>query len=179
MKNKPQWLIDAENKINQFAETKFGKLSQAKIDQINGGATAAPRYDSNYQSEMGKRGGAKGAAVAKQNLIDKLGWEGYCQWKKENGYDRFSDEKKAEFHKKGQLASAKVATAKKNTTIEKIIEDLPNSEFTRQDANIEDIMVKHGKGKSYFINILKYFPERFELVNKDRKRGVKAIYKKN
>lgn len=32
MKNKPQWLIDAENEINQFAETKIGKMTQKEYE---------------------------------------------------------------------------------------------------------------------------------------------------
>lgn len=174
--NKPEWLRKAEEEQAKFNETKWAKYTDSQIEMVKGGSTAKPRYDSEYQSEMGKRGGAKGAAKAKANLIAKLGWEGYCQWKKDNGYNRFSDEKKAEFHKKGAIQSGIISTAKKNATIEKIIKDLPNSEFTVK--TVEDIMVKHGKGKTYFRNILTYFPERFELVNGDRKRGVTAIYKK-
>lgn len=44
MKNKPQWLIDAENEINQFAESKIGKMTEKEFlfheRQVNAGKAA-------------------------------------------------------------------------------------------------------------------------------------------
>jgi len=58
--NKPQWLIDAENEINQFAETKLGKMSQEEFKfferQSNAGkaGVAKLREQGYYDSESFK-----------------------------------------------------------------------------------------------------------------------------
>lgn len=76
MKNKPQWLIDAENEINEFAKTKIGKMSDKEfrkhdrqytngvnrgiINNSNGTIERAIKVstsDSKLQSIKGKKGG--------------------------------------------------------------------------------------------------------------------------
>ena len=104
--NKPEWLRKAEEEQAKFNETKWAKYTDSQLASVNGGATAKPRYDSKYQSEQGIKGGAKRAKVVRDRQIAEMGYEGYCQWKKENGYDKFTDEKKKEFHSLGGETTA-------------------------------------------------------------------------
>ena len=171
--NKPEWLLKAEEEQAKFLETKWAKYTDSQLASVNGGATARPRYDSEYQSEMGKRGGAKGAAVAESSQRDKYGDE-YNKVMKSRLYDNLKN--KEEFHKAGAAASAASRTAKKNALIEEIIKDLPSGEITLD--SVAEIMVKHGRGRTYFGNILHYMPERFELVKAGVKGYSRAIYKK-
>lgn len=55
MKNKPQWLIDAENEINNFEQTKFGKMTDKEFRL------------SERQSNAGKSGGSKLISLGKNN----------------------------------------------------------------------------------------------------------------
>jgi hypothetical protein len=84
--NKPQWLLDAEKDINEFHETKYGKMSESNYnrgasrrDNIEGQKKAAQaakisREDSGYyQSEKhinaAKKGGAAtGSIIGKKHV---------------------------------------------------------------------------------------------------------------
>ena len=171
--NKPEWLRKAEEEIAKFNETKWAKYTDSEIDMVHAGSLVMSRFDSDLQSKYGKIGGPKGAAAAEKVEREKYGDE-YNKVMKARLYDNLKN--KEEFHKKGAAVSAANRTAKKNAMIEEIIKDLPSGEFTLQ--GVADIMVKHGRGKGYFGNILYYMPERFELVKKGVKGYSKSIYKK-
>ena len=74
MKNKPQWLIDAENQINQFAESKIGKMSQEEFKffekQANAGrAGGISAVKSGQLIEAARAGGSKqGPIQGKANV---------------------------------------------------------------------------------------------------------------
>ena len=131
MKNKPQWLIDAENEMEGFSKAKWSKHTDRQISRILSGALSQKRHDVEYQSEMGKRGGAKGAAVARENTIQKLGYEGYCNLMKENCYDTLTNEKKKEFHSLGGVTQAA------NKTIARDLLLLPFVDLIPKDIWIE------------------------------------------
>lgn len=50
MKNKPQWLIEAENEINQFAESKIGKMTQKEYTFYERQCTASKAANEKFKS---------------------------------------------------------------------------------------------------------------------------------
>ena len=91
MKNKPQWLIDAENAINKFADTKVGKMTDKEFRQYDGCIRAGqitgnvhkesghiqnlnnyPRAE-NQRSEAGKIAGAKNVETGWVEEFQKIG----------------------------------------------------------------------------------------------------------
>ena len=129
--NKPDWLIKAEKEQAKFNETKWAKYTDSQIDMVIGGATALPRYDSEYQKVQGIKGGAVRAKLVRDRQIAEMGYDGYCKWKKENGYDKFTDEKKKEFHSLGGV------TTSENKRIARDILLLPFVDFIPKDIWIK------------------------------------------
>ena len=192
--NKPQWQIDAEKLIAEFNKTDISKRSQASLNQAEnaaiqrakrtpealvkaakGGSKSMNRYDSEYQSKMGKKGGAIGARVAYQNQIEKYGEEGYRKLVKERIYESKTEKEKSEFHKKGAAKSHANRRAQLNIILENIFNDLPDT-FTQPET--EEIMIKYGKGKAYFNDVRRLMPDRFEIAVKGKKGHTHTIYRK-
>ena len=73
--NKPQWLIDAENEINQFAETKIGKMTQKEFKFHErqsyagkaGGTNRSNKMSKAELSKVGSLGGTASTASRKAN----------------------------------------------------------------------------------------------------------------
>ena len=175
--NKPEWLRKAEEEQAKFNETKWAKYTDAQVEQVIGGATAKPRYDSEYQSEQGTKGSAARAKVVRDRQIAEMGYEGYCQWKKENGYDNIKDKK--EWHSKGAAATHAKRAISINERNLAIIKELPK-EFTKKEVGY--IVEKHGKAAYYIANIILRHPEMFEEIGKKPRIGkygkAEIIYRK-
>ena len=62
--NKPQWLIDAENEINQYAETKLGKMSQEEFKFFERQSNAGKSGGSSRSNKMSKDELTKAASLA-------------------------------------------------------------------------------------------------------------------
>ena len=170
---KPQWLIDAENEINIAANTKYGKMTDQYINAGIGGSNSTNRYDSEYQSKMGKLGGKKGAEVSWKTKLEKHeGLEGVKKVMKDQ-FLKQSEEFKKEFHSKGAQVSGINRSKVAKEQCLRIINNLPDSEwFTIKE--IEEACNKEGKLKSYFADVRRYYPNTFETFG----RGGNTKYKK-
>lgn len=191
--NKPQWLIDAENAINEFENSKYGKMNTKEFNisqrsKIHGGVVKYvknnPEHQKkafakmleknpNHQSEAGKKGGAKGGKAAHKSMLEKYGEDGLKQIRKEQFKN--SNLNKEEFHKKGAAASH----ANKRKALEllwnEILNELPET-FTKPE--VADIMIKYGKHPGYLADMLHHIPEKFELIEKGKKGWTHSRYKK-
>jgi len=152
--NKPQWLIDAENEIKSFEESKFGKMSNQEFKL------------SERQSNAGKSGGV----ISQQNITFEqrslkskkvnitLGAEGKIKRAKKAN-DVLTPEQRTFRNKKGQ------ETCRQNlfSLYLDILNMLPN-EFSKQQY--VNVLKSFDKEPSFIYYCNKTFPGHVELKRK-------------
>ena len=169
-------------KINQSlnAEQQRSKIDDvAKKKAAEGGKKSTKRYDSEYQSECGKIGGPLGGEASKAKIISELGEEGAKEYWKQMGSNIYENmEDKKAWHMAGNKKSIDNRRKALDLILDSMIAEIPNEPFCVTD--VSHIMVKHGKGPKYFVDVLRLRPDSFEMVGKitQSKGAATKLYKK-
>lgn len=195
--NKPQWLIDAENEIEKFNNSEFGKKSQGKINQAlnaeiqrakiddvskkkaaEGGKKSTTRKNSKLQSKYAKIGASKGGNKSWNNLVEKVGLVEAKRISRERLFSNMTHEQMIANTKKATKVSHENRRKKLDLVLDSIIAELPTIAFSKKE--VSDIMIKYGKGPTYFSDVYRQRKDSFKIVGKRTpvKGGSTILYQK-
>ena len=174
--NNEDWRKAFQEADKEFTESKWFKYDDTRIKSMQGGALAPNRYDSKYQSEMGKIGGPLGGKAVAANLIAELGEEGYKKLMKSQLYDNVKDKKA--FHSAGGKKTTDMRKAEAMELCRRILDRLPIGEW----FGVEEYEVAcnaEGKAKTYFNDVRRFhFPDVIESNGARGKYAKCIIHKK-
>ena len=181
MKNKPEWLIKAEEEQAKYNETKWAKMPESKIqgalvlseftDDIEHQKKAFAKVLENnpdHQSYAGKIGGTIGGVNAAANEREKYGEE-YNAVMKSRLYDNLKN--KEEFHKKGQAAAVANQAKKRNAILAPYYDKIPKDVWIT--AKELDNVFEGCEILDAGFKFRKYFPH---LVKHNGIRGIHSKY---
>ena len=174
---KPQWLIDAENEIEQFSETIYGSASQGRINRTAAALTSITKWNESEEAKQAQINGGKvagkiaykngtgifGISPERRSQISSANGKKATETMRAEGIGFFglTFEQRSEQGKKGQLTHDKNGTGMKNWSFEE------RSKFNKEIAKRSKKSPKHNskqlKAKSMqkYLDMLPSLPEEF------------------
>lgn len=177
--NKPQWLIDAEIDINEFHETKHGKLTDKEFKRKEASSFAASCVSKENRIKNGKKSGVKNVESGHLKSITKL-WnpeEAGINGKK-GGAKNVETGWIKEFQNIGTQAATVKRVAKKESKYPEFLALLPENNITYKMAEEATISIGYAKRQTG-----RLIDENLELqkIIKDKSERIRwsvCLYKK-